>query len=236
MDIFSLLGGIKATAGNFILRHWLGSTRTKSPKTDDKTECGQHLLQLLQCESLEAFEDVEAEVKLIWSPELIKYFDTRLRRDIIENASRWVLEDFNVYDLYSGVTNNMSEGTNNVIEGLQNWHGAPLDAVILSMHYLQNFKYNEIIRGRLNKGNFRLKAIHQNASLEPDDVEMPKDVCDPMKVIDLVKGNITALLMEENSTPEMPLDATQSADDVVNEHAVEEPFNNQKSLAITAIG
>ena len=25
------------------------------------------------------------------------------------------------------ITNNMSEGTNNVIEGLHNWHGAQLD-------------------------------------------------------------------------------------------------------------
>ena len=117
-----------------------------------------------------------------------------------------------------------------------NWHGAPLDAIILSMNYLQNFKYNEIIRGRLNKGNFRLKSMHQNASLEPDDVEMPKEVCDPMKIIDLVRGDLSALLTEEVSEPEMPLDATQSADDCVNGPSDEEPFNNQKSLAVAAIG
>ena len=91
---------------------------------------------------------------------LREYFDARFRRDIIEHAARWVLEDLNVYDPYSGVTNNMSEGTNNVIEGLKNWQGAPLDAIILSMHYLQNFKYSEILRGRLNKGVFKLKAMH----------------------------------------------------------------------------
>ena len=56
------------------------------------------------------------------------------------------------------------------------------------MDYLQIRKYNEIIRGRLNKGNFRLKSLHQNASLEPNDVEMPKDVCDSIKIIDLVKN------------------------------------------------
>ena len=86
----------------------------------------------------------------------LEYFVTRLRQDIIEHASRWILEELNIYDPYSGVNNNMSERTNNVIKELQNWHGTYLYAMTLSMHYLQNFKYNEILRGRLNKGIFRL--------------------------------------------------------------------------------
>ena len=214
------------------LRHWL-STSTTNATSDDKSEYGNNLVQLMQCESIEAFEDLEAEMKLKWSNPMIEYFDNRLRRDILEHASRWILEECNVYDPYSGVTNNMSEGTNNVIEGLQNWHGAPLDAVILSMHYLQNYKYNEILRGRLNKGNFRLKAMHQNASLGDSDVEMPQDVCDPMKIIDLVKGDLNAILSEKDSETklqEIPLDATKC------ETEDDEPFNNQKSLAVTAIG
>ena len=108
----------------------------------------------MQCQSIEAFEDLEAEYKLVWSQPVVEYFDARLRNDIKEHAARWVLEEFNVYDPYSGVTNNMSERTNNVMEGLKNWHWSPLDAIILSMNYLQNFNYNEKLRGRLNKGGF----------------------------------------------------------------------------------
>ena len=114
------------------LRHWFGSTRMKSPKIDDKTECDEQYVQLMQCESINDFEELEAENKLNWSPELIEYFDTRLRRDIIEHASTWVLEELNIYYPYSGVTNNMLEGTNNVIQGLQNWNRAPLDAIFYS--------------------------------------------------------------------------------------------------------
>ena len=157
------------------LRYWLRSTRSKSRNVDDVGTCSKQLFELMQCESLVAFEELEGEFKADWSPELVEYFDTKLRSDILGHSCRWLLEEFNVYDPYSGVTNNMSEGTNNVIEGLQNWHGAPLDAIVLSMHYLQKFKYNEIIRGRLNKGNFRLKSMHQNASLSPEDVDMPND-------------------------------------------------------------
>ena len=85
------------------------------------------------------------------------------------------------------------------------------------MHYLQNFKYNEIIRGILNKGNFRLKPIHQNASLDPEDVEMLKEVCDPLKIIELVNGDIYALLLEE--------DRTRTAD-------IAMPEQTKKSLSI----
>ena len=126
------------------LRHWL-STCTRNATSLDKSEYGKHLVNLMQCESIEAFEDLEAEYKLDWSQPVVEYFYARLRRDIIEHAAGWVLEDLNVYDPYSGVTNNMSEATNNVIEGLKNWQWVPLDAIILSMHYLQNFKYSEIL-------------------------------------------------------------------------------------------
>ena len=42
--------------------------------------------------------------------------------------------------------------------------------------------------------------------------------------------------MKKVSEPEMPLDATQSADGCMIEHVEENPFNNQKSLAATATG
>ena len=61
-------------------------------------------MQLMQCESINVFEELESEVNSNWSHELIEYFDTRLRRDIIEYAARLVLEELNPYN---GVTNNM---------------------------------------------------------------------------------------------------------------------------------
>ena len=43
----------------------------------------------------------------------------------------------------------------------------------------------------LNKGVFKLKSMHQNASLDPEDVGMPTNVCEPLKIIDLVKGDLS---------------------------------------------
>ena len=161
--------------------------------SDDKVVYTNDVLHLMQSESMESFLEQEAEMKLKWSEAVVDYFDSRLREDIIDYASRWLLEELEIYDLYSGITNNMSEGTNNVVEGLQNWPGAPLDAIILPMHHLQTFKYNEIIRGRLNKGTFILKSLHVNAVLDAEDTKMPTDVCEPDKIIELVKGNLQSI-------------------------------------------
>ena len=57
------------------LRHWL-STSTTNATSDDKSEYGNNLVQLMQCESIEAFEDLEVELKLKWSNPMIEYFDT----------------------------------------------------------------------------------------------------------------------------------------------------------------
>ena len=66
------------------------------------------------------------------------------------------------------------------------------------MYCLKHFKYNEIIRGRINKGKVSLKSMPQNALLEPEDVEIPQEVCDQLKIIELVKGDINALLLGED--------------------------------------
>ena len=215
------------------LRTWLTG---KNASTDDKTVYSNDIMQLMQSDSLDCFTELEAELKLKWSEAMVEYFDNHLRDDIINHASKWVLEELDVYDSYSGVTNNMSEGTNNVVKGLQNWPGAPLDAILLSMHYLQSFKHNEIIRGRLNKGSFRLKSLHQNAALDPEDAEMPQDVCEPEKIIELVKGNVHSVISEPTVEDALPANATSSADNVdQNADDQVQSSTTQRSLALAAI-
>ena len=65
--------------------------------------------------------------------------------------------------------------------------------------------------------------MHQNASLNPEDVKMPQNVCDPLKIIDLVKGNLSAILQDIDPEPQLPLplDSTKSADDCEKGHAKE---------------
>ena len=49
-----------------------------------------------------------------------------------KNSVRWVLEAAEIYDLYSGITNNIVEGMNSVIKRLNEWKEATIDAAVLS--------------------------------------------------------------------------------------------------------
>ena len=52
-----------------------------------------------------------------------------------------------VYDLYSGVINNQAKGLNYVLKQLQEWKEAPVDCMILALHYLQGYYQVEIAYG-----------------------------------------------------------------------------------------
>ena len=62
-------------------------------------------------------------------------------------AGRWILQELGIYNPYSGITNNQSESFNATLKRLQNWHEVPVDVIVLSLHHLQIFYYNEIQRG-----------------------------------------------------------------------------------------
>ena len=50
---------------------------------------------------------------------------------------RWVLQLLNLYNPYSGVTNNQSESFNKVVKEFQSWKEASMDSFILAMYQLQ---------------------------------------------------------------------------------------------------
>ena len=63
------------------------------------------------------------------------------------SLGRWVLESLNVYQPFSGVTNNQSESFNTTIKRLQHWREVPVDSIVLALYHLQAFFHNEIQRG-----------------------------------------------------------------------------------------
>ncbi len=79
-----------------------------------------------------------------WSTHFLNiYYDEYLHSSI----GRWVLEEYVVYNPYSGVTSNQSEVLYSVIKQLQEWIESPLD-LILALYYLQCYYLLEITRGQ----------------------------------------------------------------------------------------
>ena len=90
-----------------------------------------------------------------WSAPFFDYYRTNIHPDI-ESIARWAIEPYGVYDPYSGVTNNQAEGMNYVLKDLQQWREAPVDCMVLALHYLQGYYRVEIARGQQGLGNYHL--------------------------------------------------------------------------------
>ena len=89
----------------------------------------------------------------------VDYFNNFLKSDILQYSSRWRLTELNIYNPFSGITNNASEGMNTVIKRLMRWKEAPLDTMVLCLNYLQNYYLTEVYRGFCDLGNFKIKII-----------------------------------------------------------------------------
>lgn len=110
------------------------------------------------------------------------------------------------------------------------WKEAPIDAMILSLYYLQDFFKYEILRGKCGLGQFNLKDIHKNFQIDRNIVEFPNDVITPTEIIDRVKGNI------QESIQQLAKDeATYQNQDTPEENDQKSTSTTQRSLALSAI-
>ena len=113
------------------------------------------------------------------------------------------MEEHDIYNPYSGVTTNISEGFKNIIKWVNSHKKLPVDNMVLSLFYLQNSTYTEVLRGRAGLGNFSLKDEYQFAALEPEDLKFPHKVIQPDDILKTVKCQIDSLLMPEVSNTDI---------------------------------
>ena len=77
---------------------------------------------------------------------------------------------------------------NSVIKRLNGWKEVKIDAAVLSFNYLQVYYVHELLRGFCGTGNYSLQQRHMNAFIVQSEVDIPKEVCDPERIVSHVKG------------------------------------------------
>lgn len=142
---------------------------------------------LLDTSSPKDFENVFDECSSTWSNAFKAYFERSLKADIITFCGKWILTERRLYTPHSGITNNVSEGMNTVMKRLLEWKEVPVDAGVLSLHMLQNYYHNKILRGVCATGNFILRSEHQSIIQDSSEIDFPRDVCTPGQIIDRLK-------------------------------------------------
>ena len=101
-----------------------------------------------------------------------------------------IIESNKIFNPYSGVTTNISEGFNTLIKWVNNHKKLPVDNMILSLFYLQNAIYCEVLRGRANLGNYKLKSEFEYVAVPPEELKYPHNLIKADDILEHVKNNI----------------------------------------------
>ena len=102
---------------------------------------------LLQSPTEEEYNRYLSEFCKTWDPLFEQYFRKEIHPHVSEHIGRWKLESLHLYNPYTGVTNNQSQGFNTVMKGFQGWKEVPVDSFVLALYQLQSYYFNEIQRG-----------------------------------------------------------------------------------------
>ena len=188
------------------LKFWL-SKHGATPK--DVQFYDNQVKQLLQCESLENFESLFEEIRLPWSIPMTDYFNDNLRETIAKYAGRWILEEIDLYNPYSGITNNCSESVNAKLKRLTDWKEKEVDNIVLYLYYMQSNDIAELMKSFCGVGEMTLLKKYRYALKDPETIILPKRVCHPDKMIEMIKGELQLidtegpnLLTQDNESAE----------------------------------
>ena len=159
-----------------------------------------------------------------WSQPFLDYYMKEIHPDVTTCIARWLLEPLRVYNRYSGVTTNQSEGFNTVLKRLQQWKEAPVDSILFCLYQLQNYYYNEIQRGICQSGNYILCPQFISLARSPESVQLtgiilPEDIVARVRSQELHESQEMTSCMETLEEPSVFSSADNSRDNSASQLA-----------------
>ena len=97
------------------------------------------ICQMFHSSIKDEYDERLEEYSKTWDSTFYHYYMKEIHPNS-HHVGRWVLQPVNLYNPYSGVTNNQSESFNKVINEFQSWKEASLDSVFYFSHACINCK------------------------------------------------------------------------------------------------
>ena len=192
------------------LKFWLSK---HNAKPDDKKAYDLNV-RTLNCETREHFFEKFDQLKQKWSQPMLVYFEENLLEAILDHSGRWVLEKCDVYNLYSGITNNAAESINAKLKRLVEYRERQIDSIVLYLNYLQGNVVLELLKAFCGESEWSLLSRFSFAKQDPDSVEFPQNVCHPDNLIDLIKGKISTVISGKTESPTNLNSSSSSSSDL----------------------
>nr|XP_033773412.1 tyrosine--tRNA ligase, mitochondrial isoform X1 [Geotrypetes seraphini]XP_033773422.1 tyrosine--tRNA ligase, mitochondrial isoform X1 [Geotrypetes seraphini]XP_033773431.1 tyrosine--tRNA ligase, mitochondrial isoform X1 [Geotrypetes seraphini]XP_033773440.1 tyrosine--tRNA ligase, mitochondrial isoform X1 [Geotrypetes seraphini]XP_033773444.1 tyrosine--tRNA ligase, mitochondrial isoform X1 [Geotrypetes seraphini]XP_033773450.1 tyrosine--tRNA ligase, mitochondrial isoform X1 [Geotrypetes sera len=143
---------------------------------------------LLWSDSKECFEEKLREQQGKWSQPFVQYFQSNLLNSIVQYAGAWVLKEYLVSEPGNGIMTNISESFNVVLKRLVEWQEMPMETLVISLYYLQNYYIRELLRGQCHLGNYHLREEFMSYAKLLEDVTFPEMYCNPEVILDIARG------------------------------------------------
>ena len=167
------------------IRRWL---RAHGAPSLDVAIYLEDVRNLFHLQSQRDYTEALDEMKSKWSAPFYDYYCKNIQPNV-KSIVRWSIEEFKVYNPYSGVTTNQAESLNTVLKGLQQWQESPVDCMVLALYYLQCYYKQEVQRGIHGMGNFHLyfqfKSIVSAVPLIEETIYSPKEIVRRIKTTEL---------------------------------------------------
>ena len=205
-------------------RYWL---RKHGATTSDCTVYIRDLKELLMSPSEEVYRRKYTAISQRWSQPFLEYFNHQIDPEVTFAAGRWILEPLGIYNGYSGVTTNQSEGFNTLLKNLTERKESCIDSLVLSLYYLQCYYNNEIQRGLAGLGKYQLLRTFQSLKIGLCDMDLqhcyaPEEITERMLEKRFVEAQREVVSSENNSTSNHTSEEEDTAappDDILRETA-----------------
>ena len=165
------------------IRFWL---RKNGAPASDITVYIDDIAQLFHSPSEQVYKQKLVECCKKWDTLFKEYYMKEIDASVPNEVGRWVLEPLSIYNPYSGVTNNQSEGLNRMMKDFQSWKEAPLDTLVLALYQLQVYYANEVRRGFAGLGQYHLAETYKSIKIDAQDVEYIR-ACTPDEIVHNIK-------------------------------------------------
>ena len=150
-------------------RHWLKKHGATTAECNIYT---QDINELLMSPSEDDYREMYAKLSGRWSRAFVEYFYSQLAPKVVSTCGRWILEPLGVYNGYSGVTTNQSEGFNTFIKQLVMTKEKSPDSLAFALYHLQCYFKNEVQRGLAGLGQYLLREQFQGLAISMEAMEL----------------------------------------------------------------
>lgn len=134
-----------------IVKRWVSG---HGGKKDDQRVYVDDLYSLLNCKVESEYLVMYDDKKVMWSEAYVDFFDSNIHTKF-HYFARYSIQD-KIKMTENGITTNISEGFNFLVKDLNDWKERPIDSILLSFRFLQQYYLRELDRGRAGIGNYHL--------------------------------------------------------------------------------